>query len=567
MSAFCDIWIGESAVPQPRTGNMPWRVANDNIYISTPQQGTAFFRQYISNEYTLVLIGQLYEKLSDEELLERYVVYINHKDQPFEDPAGHYIVFIQDKAKMQIWVFTNRFGSYHAYWSEDGAISTRYMPLAKSKTEKKPDWVGVNGFMAMGYFPADTTWLEGIKIFEPASSYCFDEQMNLLEKKKYWNWDYRPVLQPQEYFAVQLHAELQKTIAVACEDKNVCIPISGGLDSRMLTGELTNGAVKPESIHALSYGYTSSSPEIKIAQRIADVVQIPIHAYVMPDYLFQQLDEIKDAVELFQYVDGTRQASAVEWLSRNADVMIGGHWGDVWMDNMPIENTLEDAFRKKIIKKGSDWLLENLCNPHLKDGKQVVTDYFNSFMAQYSHVKDDAFKMKIYKTDQWSFRWTTASIRMYQMGAFPVLPFYDKNVVDVLCSIPQHMLAGREFQVQYIKKYYPQLAKITWQEYDANLYTYKQFNNRNIAYRIVDKIKRTVSSQPTIQRNWEVFYMNEQGRAKLEQILLNSKALAEFVPREKVAVLIDHFYKRPNAANGYTVSMLLTFTLFFNEIL
>lgn len=565
MSAFCDIWIGNAQLPEPRTGNKSWQEVSKHVYVSLPQRGEAFFRQYVSDSHTLVLIGQLYETVTDEELLDRYIRYTAHCNDSFNEPAGHYIVFLQDKDKKQTFVFTNRYGSYHAYWSADKVISTRYMQLAKSKANKKPDWWGINGFMATGYFHADTTWLEGIKIFEPASVYCFDEQLNLLNKKRYWNWTYSPVRQSQEYFAEHLHTELQKTIAAACSGKNVCMPISGGLDSRMLAGELTT--VDTASVHGLSYGYTASSPETRIARQIADAINIPVHDYVMPDYLFGQLDEIKDAVELFQYIDGTRQASAVGWLNKNADVVVGGHWGDVWMDSINVDNGLEDAFRKKIIKKGSDWLIENICNSHLKDGKQVATNYFNSFMGQYSHIEDDAYRMKIYKTDQWSFRWTTASIRMYQAGAFPVLPFYDKNVADVLLSIPQAMLVEREFQVAYIKHYYPQLAKVTWQEYDANLYSYKQFNNRNLAYRVVDKIKRTVSQQPTIQRNWEVFYLNEQGRKKLENLLLNSKALMEFVPREKVEELIDNLYKKPDAANGYTVSMLLTFTLFFNEIL
>ncbi|MCB0696673.1 MAG: hypothetical protein KDC07_04880 [Chitinophagaceae bacterium] len=288
----------------------------------------------------------------------------------------------------------------------------------------------------------------------------------------------------------------------------------------------------------------------------------------MPDYLFEKLDEIIDSVELFQYVDGTRQASATEWLNENADVVVGGHWGDVWMDNMHVnsKDELPDAFRKKIIKKGADWLLENVCEPQLKNGRDSLDDYFSTCVNKYNDIDDAEFIMKIYKTEQWSFRWTAASLRMYQSASFPVLPFYDKRVIDLFSTIPTSIVRDRLLQVDYLKQYHSDLARITWQEYDANLYSYKYFNNRNIGYRVVDKVRRTVSAEKTIQRNWEVFYLNPEGRKNLEEKLLNNKILNDIVPVAKIKQLLDDLQENPTAANGYSVSMLLTFALFLQEV-
>ncbi len=568
MSAFYDIWIGGNAPSYKRGSNNDWHHISGNTWLSLP--GNSDFITEVENEkHKLVLIGQLYEKIDKPELLNRCVNFIHNPDNKYNDPAGHYIIFVTAITSGDVYVFTNRMGSYHAYWSKDKIISTNYLALAKAKTNKKLNWEGITGFMAMGYFPNDTTYLQGINIFEPACYYHFDSDLNLLEKKRWWQWDYQPTEKPAESSINELKGILHSSLTIATDNKRTVIPVSGGLDSRLLAGELTSrGGWHYKSLQALCYGYTADSPEIQIGRQIAKARNLPIHSYQLPDYLFEQLDEIAEAVELFQYVDGTRQASATDWLKHNADVVVGGHWGDVWMDSMNIEEKadLVPAFQKKIIKKGSQWLLDNICQQHVKDSSAYLNDYFQSFVSQYSHIDSADFLMKIYKTDQWSFRWTAASLRMYQAAVMPVLPFYDKRIVDLFCTIPGDLAKNRELQIAYLKQHHEDLARITWQEYDADLYNYKYFNNRNVAYRAVKKIQRTITKTKPVQRNWEVFYLNPNGKINLEQRLLGNKLLSELVPGYKIKELLDDLHNRPIAANGYAVSMLLTFAVFLDKV-
>ncbi len=568
MSAFYDIWISSVAPLYKRGCNNDWHCVSGNVWFSLP--GNSDFITEVENEsYKLILIGQLYEKIDKPELLNRCVSYIHNPDNKYNDPTGHYIIFVTAITSGDKYVFTNRMGSYHAYWSEDKTISTNYLALAKAKKDKHLSWEGITGFMAMGYFPNDTTYLQGINIFEPASYYQFDADLNLLEKKRWWQWQYHPTDRVAEDFTDELKSILQSSLAIATDSKRTVIPVSGGLDSRLLAGELTSGDnLRFKNLQALCYGYTANSPEIQIGIQIAKARHIPIHAYQLPDYLFEQLDEIAEAVELFQYVDGTRQASAADWLKHNADVVVGGHWGDVWMDSMNVEHEtdLVPAFQKKIIKKGSQWLLDNICRPHIKDSTAYLNDYFQSFVSQHTNIDSADFLMKIYKTNQWSFRWTAASLRMYQAAVMPVLPFYDKRIVDLFCTIPGYLVKNRELQIAYMKQYHEDLARITWQEYDADLYNYKYFNNRNVAYRAVKKLQRTITKTKPVQRNWEVFYLNPNGKRNLEQRLLGNKMLNEIVPEDKIKGLLGDLHTRPTAANGYTVSMLLTFAVFLDKV-
>lgn len=570
MSAFYDIWIGNKP-KYTRLDNTVWEIDKTmpQLWNSLPDN-SKYYTAYEDGSASIILIGQLYESIEVASLLKRCLLYISGEVSVFDEPAGHYAIVVYIKGAKQYHIFTNRLGTYHLYYSSiEGvnAISTYYTGLAKSSPTKILDWEGITGFMAMGFFPGNTTWLEGIAILEHASHYTFSEDLDLVSHKRYWNWSYNPVDEHEDKLLEKFHGLLQEIMCAATENKKVALPISGGLDSRTLAGVVAKQLMQPKSVWGYSYGYTTKSVETKIAKKIAKAEGIDFNEYVVPQYLFEKSATIADAVELFQYIDGTRQACMLSELEQKADVVVGGHWGDVWMDDMGMAAMDEsEFFKKKIRKRGSDWLLENICKPHYNKYESFLKNYFDNWNTQYSHIEDKDFKMKIFKTDQWSFRWTVPSLRMYQAAVMPVLPFYDKRIVDFFSTVPTSILQQRLFQIAYIKKYHPELAKIKWQEYDANLYNYKRFNNRNILYRIVKKIQRSLSAKKNITRNWELFYLNDEGRKNLEKILLDNPAFAKVVDHERVKEQLQDFYDYQTAANGYRISMLHTFAVFMKTV-
>jgi asparagine synthase (glutamine-hydrolysing) len=577
MSAFCDISIttGHHAPPPTRNNNKPWEsIVEQNglaVNISKPQkQENTFLQTYKHEGDILIVIGQFYEHVSLNQLLLDCLDHVNHGSK-FNDPAGHYIIFVHDH-KNNIHVFTNRLGTYHAYWKKEAnsnTIATSFLNLIKTTNNKALDWEGISGFFAMGYFPADTTYLQCIKIFEPASCYSFDYDLNLIHQKRYWHWTYNPSSDNVADNIQQIDETLTESLSHSLTNRKVALPLSGGLDSRTLAGIISKPPAKTySSVWSYSYGYKKDSIETSIAKQVAKAKGIRFDDYVVPNYLFEKMDTIADAIDLFAYVDGARQASMLNALNENADVVVGGHWGDVWFDDAAVDNEegVNNYFNTKIIKRGSSWLLNEVCATHITDAQKKVTDYFNNYLERYDYIKDTAYKLKAYKTDQWSFRWAAVGVRMYQAAVMPVLPFYDKRMVDAFATIPGEELRNRKLQIELLKKNYPELAAIKWQDYESNLYLYKYFNNRNLVYRAFKKLKRTLSNQPTIIRNWELFYLNPEGRKQLQSILIDQSILESVVSKQKLQALLDDFYKHPTAANGYTISMLHTFAQFLKRL-
>lgn len=586
MSAFCDIWIsGKNSGKEPRyhrQGNLGWsakNIAGIDFRQSMPANKPFDFLQELkTTTHHMLLLGQFYAPVDLSDLLVQCRNFIDGTHGTFEDPAGHYLIFVTDLRNNYCYVFTNRLGTYHIYHSSEAGrntLGTYYMGLAKETQNKQLDWEGITGFLGMGFFQNDLTYLKNIRILLPASCYRFDNNLQLISHKRYWDWSHTPQQSSADDYIARLHEVLTSSVKYATTGKRTALPISGGLDSRTLAGVMTTADTDAHKhIWGYSYGFTPASEETRIAGKIANSRSISFNSYTMPNYLFDKMDMIKDAVEMFQYVDGTRQASMKELLEERSDLVIGGHWGDVWLDDMGISNdvsklreqSLLNAFEKKIVKNGSNWLLSQVCQPHVPDSRQYLKDYFRSFTEQYRHIEDADFVMKIFKTDQWSFRWTLASIRMYQAAVFPVLPFYDKRIVELFQQISTSLVAGRSLQIQYLKKYHPDLAKISWQEYRSNLYWYKYLNNRNLAYRAYKKLQRTVRGEKAITRNWEVFYLNNDGRKQLERILLHNSSFNDVVPAATSRTLLENFYRNPDAGNGYAVSMLHTFARFIEAV-
>jgi hypothetical protein len=134
------------------------------------------------------------------------------------------------------------------------------------------------------------------------------------------------------------------------------------------------------------------------------------------------------------------------------------------------------------------------------------------------------------------------------------------------CTVPSEFVAGRRLQIDYLKRFAPDLACITWQPYQANLYQYQHFHTWLLPARIWRKAKRLLTRQQVIQRNWEVQFFQGNGRQQLhDQLLSSGLRIHEYLPATAIRSLLETFYQQPDGQMGYTVSMLLTFAAWLEQ--
>jgi hypothetical protein len=537
-------------------------------------------------EWNFCLLGELNGQVSSQNLLDSLHSIVLGKASA-ESLNGHFLLLAYNQQDGRWHVFTDRFGTFHAYYGSDGrrcALGTFSPAVAAVASRKQLDWSALAAFFAQGFFPGARTFFADVQILEPASHYAFDASGKIIAQTRYWNWWHDPKWNRSYDDTVDQFSDIfREVMQDLTRDGRVALPISGGLDSRSTTtiyNPVETSCLR-ENIWAYSYGYAADSPETQIARRVAKTRSLPFQAFTIKPYLFPNLDLVLDSVEGFQDITQCRQAAVLNEIAPRADYVIAAHWGDVWMDTMgfaeanghenkasDLDSTVVDHTVRKITKAGSQWLLRNISDPqlHHQRAEELLLENVKAEISKLKHIGCPDFRVKAFKTDNWSFRWTTTSLRMFQPAAFPRLPFYDSRLVDFFCTVPSEFLKGRRLQVDYMKRYAPDLARIIWQARDANLFTY-QSKSKVLPRRAAKKVWRLLTQKKLIERNWEIQLFSAEGRVGLDAKLMKpGLRIHEFVAPEKIKELLDHFYIDPYAEKrGYTVSMLVTLSVWLEK--
>jgi asparagine synthase (glutamine-hydrolysing) len=549
--------------------NPDWRLWQQ---LSTSSWKGFPFLQCQTVGWQILLLGELYARNGVPAQWEQFAGEIVRGKRDAAELNGHFLLWAWDEVCREWHVWTDRFGTLHAYHAHHpgaAALGTCSNTVAQLASHRRLDIHSLAGFFGFGFFPEDRTFFEDVRILRPATHYVFSATGAEMRAERYWNWKHAPDAKRSYEDTVEEFGSVFKTVMRdQLREGLIAVPISGGLDSRCTVAAI-NGSTQRQSLWSYSYGYSDNSAEIKIARQVAAARGLRIDTFTTQPYLFEQLGRVLACVEGFQDVTQCRQAAITQNIATHADFIIAAHWGDVWLDTTGLaglasSDCVADHALLKMAKKGRTWLLENLCAPKLGQDKPeaVLRQFVTEGMKPLQHIEDADFRVKAYKTEHWSFRWTLSSLRMFQAAAFPRLPFYDTRLADFFCTVPSAYVAGRRLQIDYLKHFAPDLARVTWQPYDTNLYNYQHFGSWLLPKRAAKKAWRLLAGAKTVERNWEVQFGGSSGETGLNDWLLrHGLRLHDLVSRKKIAMLLEAFREDPlKQGRGYTVSMLLTFS-------
>ena len=481
---------------------------------------------------------------------------------------GRFCLILHDKRTREWQVITDRVGALHVYRVMDGdrivAVGSDLATLTATCSRRELDAQAIASFLSFGFFLDADTYFIDIKILEPHSIYRISPNGELLEHRRYWTWHHTPDSGRSYAETVEEYDRLLRQAVRRCTAHGrVILPISGGLDSRSLAAVMEPGA----TTQCYSYGYSAGSIETWIAGQIAQARGFTFTAHVINPYLFGRLAEIARALHGSQDVTQARQCSVNAWVRERADAVLTGLWGDVWCDQLGLADGLPEGATiaqhalKRFQKRGRAWLLQHVAAPMLglPDAagiEAMLAEKVAAGCRTFERIADPDFQVKAYKTSRWAFRWSNASLRGFELGATPRIPYYDVDLIDFFCTVPTAFVRDRRLQIDHLKQHAPEVARIRWQAAGANLYLARYGRWLDLPRRAMRKARRVVRRERAIQRNWEVQFLNAEGKHQLETWLM--RLAPDFAPAERIRELLANFYQQPDAAHGYTVSMLLT---------
>lgn len=485
------------------------------------------------------------------------------------EPAAldaHAVLIGWEEARRRVHVWTDRLGTAHVYRGEGARPAIGTMVAAVEDPSRALDWVGITGFCALGFYPADRTWRDGLRIVRPATWMVLDDRGSIVQEVRTWSWNPDPDHRIGIDAAADEFAEVwDRTIRRQIAGRDVVIPLSGGLDSRTVLAAATAGA-GARAVRTFTYGYQDSSIELSIARRLGALRSAPPVEQVVDPYLLDRIADVTGSVEGFSSLSQCRQVGASAWLAPLGERIVGGHWGDVWFeragappDAASAPAVIAELAHRKFVKRGSGDLVDALCRPHLDgaDPDTVLRDLLVGEAARLPTFDDADMALKALKTDQWSFRWTLAGTRAYHLARPTTLPFYANEVVDLFLRLPADIQAGRAVQTAYLRRHHPDLAAVTWQDSGRSLHDRPWERPLSLARRAGRKALRAARRRPVVERNWEVQYLGGDRPDRLRS-LVDRTVDATSIEPAVVAPIVDRFLTTPGPASAYAVDATLT---------
>ena len=573
MNGFTDLHVvfGDSVTPaRLRLGNpwLPQTDESDQIWIGAATS-TASLPVATAGApgWRLWASGPIFSYRGDPDRpLERFAddVATNTADPALLD--AHAVVFGWCSVSRRLSVWTDRMGTVHAYaGGQPGRMAVgTFLPAVAERSSRALDWVGITGFCGFGFYPGDRTMYDDVRILRPATRTVFDERGVVVSQDRYWDWWHDPDhSRSDDDFLDEFHDIWTRTIRRQLAGTRSVVPLSGGLDSRtVFSASAPSDGIAADPVRTLTYGYSTSSPEIRISRRVAAARgHTPLELVVGP-YLLDRLSEVLDAVEGFQGLSFSRQAGVSTQLAALGDHVVGGHWGDVWFDTAgaPAGGSpdLVSIAHQKFAKRGREWLFEHLCTPNLDEPpEQVLRQVLNEELTRIPDLGDPDMRLKALKTEQWSFRWTLASVRAYQLAVPTLLPFYANEVIDFFLRVPSDRLPARRLQTAYLRRHHLDLARITWQDTGMSLFERPWEPAFALTQRGIAKLLRAARRQQVVQRNWEVQYLADGRTDALGRPPADaSESVA--APSHSTVSIVRELLSNPSAADGYAADALVT---------
>lgn len=444
-------------------------------------------------------------------------------------------------------------------------INTPVIPVKQQfyGVEDSWDYPAIAFFLAVGFFPSDATYFKGLKVMKPASGYRVNDHGGAEFVSTNFKWHYSPKETTLKGAADNFASLFEGIIDKGTHDKQLILPLSGGLDSRSLAAALL---ATGKTAHSYSYRFAQSFDETRFGREIAHLSGFPFDELIIPEgYLWDKRLALGRLNGCYSEFTHARQMAVIDEISNFGRIFLLGHWGDVLFDGsgLPEKLSMDELVRvtrKKIVKEGGLDMAEKFWFHHKLDG--TFSQYLDqSIEEMYRSIPIDhaGARLRAFKSMYWAPRWTSVNIGIFASANEICLPYYNDEMCRFICEIPENHLEGRQIQIEYIKQRAPELAKIHWQGYaPCNLYNYRDFHRmKYLPYRLKRKISHMLRSKKVVTRNWEIQFAGKRNHAQLASVLAHNRN-DELLPAHLTNEIVNGFYHHNSRQYSHQLSMLLT---------
>jgi asparagine synthase (glutamine-hydrolysing) len=486
---------------------------------------------------------------------------------------GAYAVVVWDNLTRQLVIVTDRNGVQPFYFWNAGNGSLAFASEIKAISalpafERAINPAALFDLVASGQMLSEHTLFKDIYALPPASVLTFQEGQ--LDVSRYWDpplyQTSLPVIKEDDAIdemAKRVRAATARYLSAVPEGNQVCLLITGGLDSRLLAGTIAghNGSHR---FMANTIGHEDAF-DVRFGSAIAHAAglshaMIPANPYYLEEH----------AAECVQRTEGCMNVHA-SWILEESRFLLENQipavmtgvgaepiTGRIWLSEQGITNP-EQA-------------LSRLCNYHwffpaaarllkpavAKEGQDVSRNIMRQTLCDAK--TDDPFARYDYLHYRQIYQHSTGNV--LSEDALVIEPFFDNDLVDFAFRLPTSLQLGGNLYQKMITRHFPEVASVG---YTASVSAQDpvsmlvQRANRRIARHIA-----FLRPQPFGDKPYNAIFFNHWLRTKnrlfASTLLCHGDLLDDFFDMARVRRLVDdHMAGRANESR--LIGALLTFAL------
>jgi asparagine synthase (glutamine-hydrolysing) len=341
-------------------------------------------------------------------------------------------------------------------------------------------------FLLTGYVTGNDTLPEGlfqlnagqVLVWMPGTS-----EPEIEDYFVYQHQDSDPEPEPRlEEQLEELHMDIARRLVESAAGRQVLIPLSGGLDSRLIARCLAR--LKAPDVLCFSYG-NPRAREAKISKAVADTLSLPWIFVPHTREMWYQAYNSQIRKEFYQYADNLSASAHIQdWLAvrelrdhrlvsedavfvpgHSADFLQGSHLPSLFSSK---QQFTQDEVADAIIARHYRLWNYNNVDPSLRETlKGRITAGIQS------PVMDQETAAGTFETFDWRERqakFIVNSVRVYEFFGYQWrLPLWDNALMDFWSRIPLRYRMGRALYLRYAKNH---------GDLDIPRYTHDSFTTR-----------------------------------------------------------------------------------------
>ena len=349
-------------------------------------------------------------------------------------------------------------------------------------------------FAMSGYVTGSDTLICDLKTLQPGEFIIWDKSNKALKIERYYQ--YLPDFingnswKENKDKINSIIDDIIVKIIKRANDKTIWVPLSAGLDSRIILCKLHEHGYR--NIKTFTYG-PKYNFESKYAKNIAKALNVPWQEIILPNEVLKNYFDSDIRKSFWRYADGLksipcmREFSAIYHLHENniaksgdifingqsGDYITGGHIPEDWCDGKPC--SMEEFFTQIVDKHYDLWFDLKTIN-NLKNIKNGIT----KILHEYSDGKKSGTELAKY-SESWEYDgrqicYVVNGQRTYEFFGYDwEMPLWEKTLVDFCQGLSLEQKKGQALYKSYLKDYnykglFPEKEPYIWRWPANNLW-------------------------------------------------------------------------------------------------